>query len=91
MTDSNRILGRPRAGERISRSDLPLEKDEALPKPPVNQENAQETVPVQASALTWRWATVCPACGFKISGDGTPKRGKRLSRCGGCRRTLYLA
>ena len=91
MTDSNRILGRPRAGERVSRSDIPLEKDEASPKPLGNQETMQETVKVQASAITWRWATVCPKCGFKISGQGTPQRGKRLSLCGGCRRTLYLA
>ena len=46
MTNRNRILGRPRAGERISQADISsLEKAEAPPNPPVNQEN----VKVQAS------------------------------------------
>ena len=88
MTNRNKILGLPRAGERLSRSEISsLEKAAAPPKPSVNREN----VKVKASAVTWRWTVVCPKCGFKASGQGNPKQGERLSKCGGCRRTLYLA
>ena len=45
----------------------------------------------ERSAITWRWIGLCPKCGFKVSGQGNPKSGERLARCGGCRRTLYLA
>ena len=77
MTNINRILGRPRVEEQLSRVEIAaLEKDAAPPKPPVNQEN----VKVKSSAITWRWTLVCPQCGFKVSGQGTPKPGDRLSK-----------
>ena len=92
MTNRNsRVLGRPKAGERLSRAEIvSLEKAPVQPKPlrpPVNREN----VKVKASAITWRWIVACPKCGFKVAGQGTPKPGDRMSRCGGCQRTLYLA
>jgi hypothetical protein len=45
MTNRNRILGRPRAGEQLSRAEIAaLEKYAARPKPqkpPVNRENVK--------------------------------------------------
>ena len=91
MTNSYRILGRPNAGERLSRAEIATLEEVAPPPKPQRPSVNRENVKVKSSVITWRWAVVCPKCGFKLSGQGNPKPGDRLARCGGCRRTLYLA
>ena len=87
------LLGRPRVGERL----LPVEtaaldqRPEPPPKRPVKPASRAARVNVQASAITWRWQVICPKYGFKASGDGVRGPGQRLARCGGCKRSMYLA
>ena len=87
------LLGRPRSGERLSSAEVAA-LDQPLaspPKPAAKQSVGAEKVNVKLSSLTWRWQVLCPRCGFKASGEGSPSPGQRLARCGGCKRTLYLA
>jgi hypothetical protein len=93
MMNRDGLLGRPRVGERllpvaIAALDKPLEP---LPKRTVKPASKAERVNVQASAITWRWQVICPKYGFKASGDGVRGPGQRLARCGGCKRSMYLA
>lgn len=93
--DRDGLLGRPRAGERLSPAEMDaLEQPAAAPPKPAEKRSAgpsgAERVNVKLSALTWRWQLICPKCGFKVAGQDVPKPGDRLSRCGGCKRTLYL-
>ena len=87
------LLGRPRVGERL----LPVEiaaldkPSEPPPKRTVKPASKAARVNVQASAITWRWQVICPKYGFKASGDGVRGPGQRLARCGGCKRSMYLA
>ena len=86
------ILGRPRAGERPSSDEVAaLEKAPAAPQPAAKPPARAERVHVKASAITWRWLAKCPRCGFKVAGLGNPAPGQRLAKCGGCKRTLFLA
>ena len=52
---------------------------------------AAPVVKVGRDRLTWSWTVLCPGCGFKCKGNGVPKSGQRLARCGQCRRRLVLA
>ena len=87
------LLGRPRVGERL----LPVaiaaldKPSEPLPKRTVKPASKAERVNVQASVITWRWQVICPKYGFKASVDGGRGPGQRLARCGGCKRSMYLA
>ena len=45
---------------------------------------------VRQDQLKFRWITECPACGFKVAGDGNPQQGQRLARCGRCKLNIYL-
>ena len=89
MTNRNIMLGRPQAGERLSAAEIAALEKPA--QPPAKPEARSERVNVKASAVTWRWQVACPRCGFKASGEGVKAPGQRLARCGGCKRTLYLA
>ncbi len=45
---------------------------------------------VRQDQLKFRWIAECPACGFKVAGDGNPQPGQRLARCGRCKLNIYL-
>ena len=87
------LVGRFRVGERL----LPVEiaaldkPSEPPPKRTVKPASKAEWVTVQASAIIWRWRVMCPKYGFKALGDGVRGPGQRLARCGGCKRSMYLA
>ena len=43
---------------------------------------------VRREILKFRWSLECPGCGFKVTGEGQPKPGQRLARCGRCKVVL---
>ena len=63
------------------------QKPPAKPPAPKNQPVIHK---VRRDQLIFRWSTDCPACGFKVNGDGHPSAGQRLARCGRCKVTLVL-
>ena len=66
-------------------------RSELPPKRTVKPASRAARVNVQASAIIWRWRVICPKYGFKASGNGVRGPGQRLARCGGCKRSMYLA
>ena len=61
----------------------------AKPKPPGNRGGGQQRM-VRRDLLKFRWSLDCPGCGFKVTGEGQPKPGQRLARCGCCKVVLVL-
>ena len=100
MTNRNSLLGRSRPGERLTREEIAaLEKvtaPEPRPqpaskpaKPPGKKVGGQQRM-VRRDLLQFRWSLECPGCGFKVNGEGQPKPGQRLARCGRCKLVLVL-
>ena len=58
-------------------------------KPPAPK-NGPVIHKVRRDQLSFRWSADCPACGFKVVGNGHPTPGQRLARCGRCKVTLVL-
>ena len=59
--------------------------------PKANPAPGGEILYLNKDKLQWRWTAPCPGCGRKLSGNATPRPGKRLARCGGCQRVVHLA
>ena len=99
MTNRNILLGRSKPSERLTREEIAaLDKatvppappaQAAKPKPPAMKGGGQQRT-VRRDLLKFRWSLECPGCGFKVAGEGQPKSGQRLARCGRCKVVLVL-
>ena len=97
MTNRNLLLGRSKPSERLSRQEITaLEEVAAPPAPPSRRPQTQpkkgggQQRMVRRDLLKFRWSLECPGCGFKVAGEGQPKPGQRLARCGRCKVVLVL-
>ena len=93
MAKRTSLLGRSRPSERLTREEITALDKATVPEPPAkppwkNGGGPQRMVP--KDLLTFRWSLECPGCGFKVTGDGQPKPGQRLARCGRCKVVLVL-
>ena len=100
MTNRNRLLGRSKPSERLTQEEIAaldqVTAPPASPAPPTKPPKAtgktgggqQRTV--RRNLLKFRWTLECPGCGFKVTGEGQPKPGQRLARCGRCKVVLVL-
>ena len=94
MAKRTSLLGRSRPSERLTREEIAaLDKvtlpPEPPPKPPGNKGDGPQRM-VPKDLLTFGWSLECPACGFKVTGNGQPQSGQRLARCGRCKLVLVL-
>ena len=96
MTNKNLLLGRSKPSEKLTRQEIAaLEKateptaPRAAPKPSGKKGGGPQRV-VKRDLLKFRWSLECPGCGFKVNGEGQPKPGQRLARCGRCKAVLVL-
>ena len=92
MTNRNQLLGRSKPSEKLTREEI-ADLDTVTTPPPAKQPASNPPrlkLQVSPSAIQLRWTALCPSCGRKASGQGNPKPGQRLARCGGCRGELYL-
>ena len=99
MANRNALLGRSRPREKLTREEITaLDKatvppapatTPAKPTPPGNRGGGPQRM-VRRDLLKFRWSLECPGCGFKVTGDGQPKPGQRLARCGRCKVVLVL-
>ena len=96
MTNRNLLLGRSKPSEKLTREEISsLDKVTAPPAPPAKprQTGKKGGGPqrmVRGDLLKFRWSLECPGCGFKVTGEGQPKPGHRLARCGRCKVVLVL-
>ena len=96
MTNRNPLLGRSKPSEKLTREEIAaLDKVTAPPAPPAKpkqtgQKGSGQQRMVRRDLLKFRWSLECPGCGFKVTGDGQPKPGQRLARCGRCKVVLVL-
>ena len=96
MTNRNPPLGRSKPSEKLTRAEIAaLDKVTAPPAPPAKPKQTGQTGSgqqrmVRRETLKFRWSLECPGCGFKVTGDGQPKPGQRLARCGRCKLVLVL-
>ena len=96
MTNRNILLGRSKPSERLSREEIAaLDQATAPPAPPARPKplamkgGGQQRM-VRGDLLKFRWSLDCPGCGFKVTGEGQPKPGQRLARCGRCKVVLVM-
>ena len=97
MTNRNLLLGRSKPSEKLTREEVAaLDQVTAAPaapappaKPPGKKGGGPQRM-VRRDLLKFRWSLECPGCGFKVTGDGQPKSGQRLARCGRCKVVLVL-
>ena len=98
MTNRNILLGRSKPSERLTREEIAaLDKATTPPAPtapasetPGKKGGGQQQRMVRGDLLKFRWSVECPGCGFKVAGEGQPKPGQRLARCGRCKVVLVL-
>ena len=100
MTNRNSLLGRSKPSEKLTREQLAaLDKvtvppvPAVLPAPPAKppeQKSGGTQRKVHRDLLKFRWSIECPDCGFKVTGNGQPRPGQRLARCGRCKVNLFL-
>ena len=94
MTNRNSLLGRSRPRERLTREEIAaLDEATVLPVPPAKPPGRRGDSPqrmVRRDLLKFHWSLECPGCGFKVTGNGQPKPGQRLARCGRCKLVLVL-
>ena len=94
MAKRTSLLGRSRPSERLTREEIAA-LDKATPpttplaKPPGKSGGGPQRM-VPKDLLTFAWSLECPACGFKVTGNGQPQSGQRLARCGRCKVVLVL-
>ena len=96
MTNRNLLLGRSKLSEKLTRAEIAaLDQEAAPPRPPGQPKPSgkkgggwQRTV--RRDLLKFRWSLECPGCGFKVTGEGQPKNGQRLARCGRFKVVLVL-
>ena len=99
MTNRNILLGRSKPSERLTREEVaaldqatvpePKPQPASKPKPPAMKGGGQQRM-VRRDLLKFRWSLECPACGFKVNGEGQPQPRQRLARCGRCKVVLVL-
>ena len=97
MTNRNILLGRSKPSEKLTREEIAaLDKATTPPAPttppaetPEKKGGGQQR-PVRRDLLKFRWSVECPGCGFKVNGEGQPRPGQRLARCGRCKVVLVL-
>ena len=94
MTNRNQLLGRSKPSEKLTREEIAALDQLAAPpappaKPPGNKGGGQQWM-VRRDLLKFRWSLECPGCGFKVTGEGQPRPGQRLARCGRCKLVLVL-
>ena len=100
MSNRNSLLGRSKPSEKLTREQLSaLDKVTVPPVPPVppappakppEQKSGGTQRKVHRDLLKFRWSIECPGCGFKVTGNGQPRPGQRLARCGRCKVNLFL-
>ena len=94
MTNRNLLLGRSNPSEKLTREEIAaLDKVTAPPAPsakPLRKKGGGQQQTVRRDLLKFRWSLECPGCGFKVTGEGQPKPGQRLARCGRCKLILVL-
>ena len=103
MTNRNLRLGRSKPSEKLSRAEIaaldtapvppaPTMPPPKPPKPPkaTGKTGSGQQRMVRREQLKFRWSLDCPDCGFKVNGEGHPKPGQRLARCGRCKVVLVL-
>ena len=94
MAPKTSLLGRSRPSERLTREEIAALDKATLPttplaKPPGKSGGGPQRM-VPKDLLTFGWSLECPACGFKVTGNGQPQSGQRLARCGRCKVVLVL-
>ena len=97
MTNRNLLLGRSKPSEKLTREEIdaldkvttPPAPPTPLAKPPEKKVGGLQRM-VRRDLLKFRWSLECPGCGFKVAGEGQPKPGQRLARCGRCKVVLVL-
>ena len=97
MTNRNLLLGRSKPSEKLTREEIAaLDKVPTPPAPttppakPLGKKGGGQQRTVRRDLLKFRWSLECPGCGFKVTGEGQPKPGQRLARCGRCKLVLVL-
>ena len=96
MTNRNLLLGRSKPSEKLTREEIAtLDRVTAPPAPPAKPKPSAKKAGgaqrmVRRDLLKFRWSLDCPGCGFKVTGEGQPKPGQRLARCGRCKVVLVL-
>ena len=96
MTNRNLLLGRSKPSEKLTKEEIAaLDKVPAPPAPaakpkPTGKRGGGQQQMVRGDLLKFRWNLECPGCGFKVTGEGEPKPGQRLARCGRCKLILVL-
>ena len=100
MTNRNVLLGRSKPSEKLSREEIaaldkvtvpePKPQPASKPEKPSDKKGGGPQRMVRRDLLKFRWSLECPGCGFKVGGDGQPKPGQRLARCGRCKVVLVL-
>ena len=97
MSNRNSLLGRSKPSEKLTGEELAaLNKvtvPPVLPAPPAKppgQKGGGTQRKVHRDLLKFRWSIECPDCGFKVTGNGQPRPGQRLARCGRCKVNLFL-
>ena len=89
----NLLLGRSKPSEKLTRAEIAaLDQAAAPPAPPKpsGKKGGGRQRTVQRGLLKFRWSLECPGCGFKVNGEGQPRPGQRLARCGLCKVVLVL-
>ena len=96
MTNRNPLLGQSKPSEKLTKAEIAAldqvtapPAPPAKPKPPEKKGGVQQRT-VRRDLLKFRWSLECPGCGFKVTGEGQPKPGQRLARCGRCKLVLVL-
>ena len=94
MTNRNSLLGRSKPREKLTREEIAaLDEATVPPEPPAKPPGKKGGGPqrmVRKDLLKFHWSLECPGCGFKVTGEGQPKSGQRLARCGRCKVVLVL-
>ena len=97
MTNRNSLLGRSKPSEKLTGEELAaLDKVTVPPVPPAppakppEQKSGGTQRKIHRDLLKFRWSIECPDCGFKVTGNGQPRPGQRLARCGRCKVNLFL-
>ena len=96
MTNRNLLLGRSKPSEKLTRAEIAaLDQANGPPPPPAKpkptgKKGGGQQRMVKRELLKFRWSVDCPGCGFKVNGEGQPRPGQRLARCGRCKVVLVL-
>ena len=99
MANRNLLLGRSKPSEKLTWEEIAALDQATVPpasptppaKPkPTGKKGGNQQRTVRRDLLKFRWSLECPSCGFKVAGEGQPRPGQRLARCGRCKVVLVL-